>query len=191
MHSLSDDNLVQMYREGDMQAFDVIFDRHHATVYRWALALLRDAHKAEDLLQEAFAAAVHALPQYEPRGHFRAWLLRIVRNRCLNRIESERNRIVIVGSNVLEMVEPASAEPTPAEQAATTDAHRMIAGAMAELPARQREALALYALEQMPYDEIAEAMEMPINTVKTLIHRARAHLATRLEDHQKETSRGL
>lgn len=191
MSELSDDSLVRMYRGGDVQAFDVIFDRHHAMVYRWALALLRDTHKAEDVLQEAFAAAVQALPRYEPRGHFRAWLLRIVRNRCLNRIESDRPRLVIVGSPLLEVVEPVAPEPSPAEQAATSDAHRCIARAMAELPARQREALTLYALEQMPYDEIADAMEMPINTVKTLIHRARVHLATRLEEYRKETPRGL
>jgi len=191
MNPLTDDDLVRMYREGNVQAFDVIFDRHHLTVYRWALALLHDVHKAEDVLQEAFAAAAQALPRYESRGRFRAWLLRIVRNHCFNRIVSEGNRIVIAGSNVLEMLEPASNEPSPAERAAAKDEHQSIADAMAELPVRQREALTLYALEQMQYDEIAEAMEMPINTVKTLIHRARAHLAVRLEEYRKETHNGL
>ena len=79
------------------------------------------------------------------------------------------------------MVECASDAPGPPRRAEANEHAQIVRAAVAELPDRQREAIALYAFEQMTYREIAEVLDMPINTVKTLIHRARAALARALE----------
>ena len=89
---LTDDDLFLMFREGQAEAFDTLFDRHYLGVYNFARTMLREAGAADEILQETFLAVARAVKTYEPRGTFRTWLLRIVRNRCLNRTEAERAR---------------------------------------------------------------------------------------------------
>ena len=181
MRSISDDDLIRMYREGDAEAFGVLFDRHYASVYHFARTILGRFGGAEEMLQETFLAVARTAKAYTPRGRFRAWLMRIVRNRCLNRIASERARRAALIESGLGVVECASDAPGPPRRAEANEHAQIVRAAVAELPDRQREAIALYAFEQMTYREIAEVLDMPINTVKTLIHRARAALARALE----------
>jgi hypothetical protein len=75
--SASDDQLLDLYRQGDAAAFEVLFERHHAPVYHYARAMLVDAAASEDVLQDAFLAVARAARQYQPQGQFRPWLMRI------------------------------------------------------------------------------------------------------------------
>ncbi len=92
MADVSDDELLLMYREGDADAFDTLFDRYRAPVYNFARAMLNGSADAEDVMQEAFLAVARTARAYKPRGHFRPWLMRIARNLCLNRIHRQRAR---------------------------------------------------------------------------------------------------
>ena len=89
---LTDDDLLLMYRNGDVDAFDALFDRHHAAVYSFARTMLGDSLGPEEMLQEAFLTVARQAKKYEPRGRFRPWLMRIVRNRCLNRLAAVKAR---------------------------------------------------------------------------------------------------
>jgi RNA polymerase sigma-70 factor (ECF subfamily) len=182
MQDLSDDELMRLYREGSHDAFRTLFERYRAPVYNLARIMLNDPCRAEDLLQEAFVAVARAARRYEPRGRFRSWLLRIVRNRCLNLLESDRVRraIAVEGDPWVEPSARASSRVETAEQMT------LVRKAIAGLPDRQREALTLYAFDCMSYQEIATVLDMPINTVKTMIHRGRAALARAVEEAQEE-----
>ncbi|MGD2174367.1 MAG: RNA polymerase sigma factor [Candidatus Brocadiaceae bacterium] len=186
MDELSDDELVLMYCEGDADAFDTLFDRYHVAVYNFARMMLDGSPGAEDVLQETFMAVARAAGDYTPRGRFRAWIMRIARNRCLNRIEATRRRRDALGHVPLEVAEPASSAPRPPERLQSDERLEIVRRLVADLPERQREAIALYAYEGMAYREIAQTLDVPINTVKTLIHRGRATLARRFEDHSAE-----
>jgi len=188
MERISDDDLIRMYREGDAEAFDTLFDRYYTSVYNFARTMLGGAGGAEEVLQETFLAVAQTARTYTPRGRFRAWLMRIVRNRCLNRIESRRRQRAALAGSSLDVVEIASDDPPPARQAEANEQRAILRAAVASLPDRQREAIALYAFEQMTYREIAEVLEVPTNTVKTLIHRARANLARSLESPQGQSA---
>ena len=178
---ISDDELVSLFRDGDAEAFDMLFDRHRVSVYHFARTMLGDPASADDVLQETFLAVARAASRYVPRGRFRVWLMRIVRNRCLNRIESDRARRSALAEVDIGIVEPPSRDPTPPERVEMDEEMRLLQAAIGRLPDRQREALVLYAFERLAYREIAVVLDMPINTVKTLIHRARAALAQALE----------
>jgi len=180
MNDGSDDDLILMYRNGDLEAFDALFDRYHGPVYNFARSILGNADGAEEVLQETFLAAARAAASYTPRRRLRAWLMRIARNRCLNRIESDRARRAAIAESGLGAAEPAGNEPAPPDRAVTNERASVVRAAIARLPERQREAIVLHAFEQMTYREIADVLEMPVNTVKTLIHRARANLAQML-----------
>jgi len=189
MHDLSDDALMRLFQDGDEAAFHTLFERYRALVFNYARTLLHDDGRAEDVLQEAFLAVIRTAGRYEPRGHFRTWLLRIVRNRCLNRLESERLRRA-VSQDARNADRAASPAPSPVAQAEANERLALARAALEELPARQREALVLHAFDSMTYREIAEILDVPINTVKTIIHRGRAALARALEQAERE-SHGL
>jgi len=191
MDGITDDDLVRLYCDGEADAFDVLFDRHHAAVYNLARLILGDAGWAEDVLQETFLAAAEGLTGYAPQGRFRCWLMRIARNRCLNRLAAERLRRVALSAAGMAGEEAHDSSAGPAESAGASERAAIVRQAVAALPDRQREAIAMYALHQMTYREIAEVMDAPLNTVKTLIHRARAGLAERLQSLDEEQRNGL
>jgi RNA polymerase sigma-70 factor (ECF subfamily) len=184
---LSDDELMEMFRGGDVEAFDVLFDRYHAPVYSFARFMLNSSTGAEEIMQETLLAVARAAKSYEARGRFRAWIMGIVRYRCLAALESERARRAVIEGSAIELVDPASSEPPPPERIVRDERAAVVRRAISELPDRQREAIVLYAFEDMAYREIAEALGAPINTVKTLIHRARAGLARVLRESGGET----
>jgi RNA polymerase sigma-70 factor (ECF subfamily) len=187
MPDASDDDLIRMFRNGDADAFDVLFDRHYASVYAFARSTLSSRDGAEEILQETFLAVARTARTYTPRGRFKAWLMRIVRNRCLNRLASQRRRRAALGEGPLEPADPASPEPPPTRRAEQNETLAAVRAAMQQLPDRQREALALYAFDELTYAEVAEVLQMPAGTVKTLIHRARANLARVLEAPSEES----
>ncbi len=182
---VSDDELVAMYAGGDADAFDALFDRHHVAAYNLARFMLGDPGGAEEIMQETFIVLVRAAKRYEARGRFRAWLMGIVRNRCLVRVEAARARRAVMAESGFDFAEPASREPDPPERMGRDERAERMRRAIADLPERQREAILLYAYEDMAYREIAETLGTPINTVKTLIHRARASLARGLSRGRK------
>ena len=191
MSDLSDDDLMILFVDGDPEAFDVLFDRCGPAVYNFAFHMLNDAAQAEEILQETFLAVARSAKSYQPQGRFRTWLMRIARNRCLNAIDSECLRQTALAESSLTGIDPPSRQAPPDEQAEANETMTRVRHALADLPTRQREALALFAFEQMTYRQIAEVLAMPINTVKTLIHRARATLAAALDDEKKEPTDGL
>ncbi len=180
MNDITDDDLIRMYRDGDADAFDVLFQRYHTSVYNFARSILGDFGGAEEIMQDTFMAIAKTARNYQPQGRFKSWLMRIVRNRSLNRLESERRRRTAFVQSGLEFVDPVDDDPTPADNAAHHDQTALLRRLMKKLPDRQREALSLHAFEQMGYRDIAEILEVPLNTVKTLIYQARGRLANEL-----------
>jgi RNA polymerase sigma-70 factor (ECF subfamily) len=173
---VSDDELVGMYARGDTDAFDVIFDRYHVAVYNFAYHMLERASDAEEIMQEAFLAVARSAATYRPRGRFRSWLMSIARNLCLNRLQAERARRQALAEGGLVVLGRASA-PSPEDHVQAGEERCAVMCALRSLPERQREAVILHAFQGMSYREIAATLEMPIGTVKTLLHRARAALA--------------
>jgi len=183
---ISDDDLLTRYRAGDARAFDTLFERHYVSVYNFACVLLRNEADAEDVLQDTFLAVAKHADSYEATGKFKPWLMRIVRNRCFNRLETRRSRQERFVPLGLALVEPDSLTPGPPDAAILSEQLRLVREGITELPERQREALCLYAFEHMPYREIAAVLNVPMNTVKTLIRRARIALAKRVMSAEKE-----
>lgn len=166
---------------GDRQAFGRLVDLHKGSVYGLCVRLLRDREEARDAAQESFARAYAALATYDPAQPFAPWILRIARNHCLDLL---RRRLP--EAQRVELDAPAEGGP-PAEIAdpdavRSDDAleRRELAGtlerAVAALPPNYREVVHLFHVEHLSYKEIAAALDVPIGTVMTWLHRARARL---------------
>lgn len=155
---------------GDPKAPRELVERHYAELYRYAGALLRDRAAAEDAVQEAFGKAFAALGRY-PAGRIEAlslrpWLYRITLNVVRNAWRSGGREVPV----------PEPPEPPPVF-GADRDAWMDALAALERLPERQRVAVTLRYLEDLPYSGISEATGWPENTCKTLVRRGVARLA--------------
>ena len=139
---------------------------------RYARALLGHGADADDLVQDCLERAWSRRELYRPGSDLRAWLFTVMHNLFVNRYRANRRRAATVTLEADTLVAPESAE----------SAHTVndIERALQELPPAQREVLLLVALEQLSYDEVAAALDIPRGTVMSRLHRAREKLRTLL-----------
>jgi RNA polymerase sigma-70 factor (ECF subfamily) len=164
--------------QGDSAAFAELVRRHQAMVFSIACHYLQDRSLAEDLAQEVFLELYQALDRIESPAHLTFWLRRVTANRC---IDHGRKRLRRRELALEEVPEPAAADtsvdPLLLER---------LQQSLAVLPERQRMVLILRFQEGLGPAEIAEALEMPVNTVKSTLHRSLEELRKSLARKLKE-----
>lgn len=168
----------------DPQAFGALYQLYWPRVYRYVRGWVGDADEADDLAQDVFLRAMVALPGYRPTSApFLAWLMRIARNRALDRLRAARRRPLLslddqAASGLLESLEPAATSPVsqPAEHVARVELRQRLLAALEQLPADQRVAVVLVDIEGLTYDEAAAMTAVPPGTLKSRISRGRARL---------------
>ncbi len=183
----TDQEAVQRCLAGDTEAFSILVERYGGRVYNIALRITNDSDAAADCAQEAFIRAYRALHQYDPNLPFAPWLYRIATNASLNHVQRWHAHETPVGdSEFPEKTEPDEAGPE--SSALRREELGEVLAAMAELPPHFRAALTLRHLQQLSYQEVADALGIPLGTVKTHLHRARAALKVRLAARAKDRS---
>lgn len=166
-----DAELVARCRDGDREAFAELVREHQMAVYNIAHRMAGNADDAEDLAQAAFLKAYSALRNFRGECSFRTWVCQIVTRLCLDSIRARRRAPLL-----LERIDYGT---NPDWREAMVD-KQVLDEAVAALPPAYRAAIVLRHCEELSYQEIAEALRLPIGTVKTHISRARALLAKRL-----------
>lgn len=166
----TDLELVQSVRKGDRGAYGQLVDRHLRSVYSVALRILGQACEAEDVSQDTFLRAFERLDLFDDTRSFRNWLLKIAGNLAINRIRS-RGREHKLKLRLAETDEPDERGgdtdvPGPQEWAYWLD----------QIDDMQRSAIVLFHFHEMPYTEIAEVLQVPVNTVRTYLYRGRKRL---------------
>lgn len=141
---------------------------HHADLYRLAKWLLRDRDQAEDLVQETFVAALGSFHRFESGTNCRAWLVKIMYHTLSKRRRSD-GRLRIVSDTEEQIAETVAFEP-PTPQNVTEEE---VLEALERLPQRFQEIVILSDVEDMTYQEIAEALSIPTGTVMSRLHRGR------------------
>lgn len=151
-----------------------------------ALRLTREREDAQDLAQEALVRAYEAFDRFDGRN-FKAWVLRILTNLYINRYR-KRQREGLVGSlddeNVVEP--PAPLEDAPDRQVFDEMLGAEVEEAMAAVPEVFRTAVILSDIEGLSYEEVAQALDIPVGTVRSRLARGRAFLRNRLEQYARE-----
>jgi RNA polymerase sigma-70 factor (ECF subfamily) len=172
--------LVRRAVRGDREAFGLLVERHARTVHDVARRMLRDAHDAEEVAQQAFWNAWRAIGRFDVSRPFRNWVLRIATNLCRNRFAARRrDRETSTGWDGEGSDPPAPAARPAAE---TKDARERVRAAVEALPERYRLPAVLRFVHDLSLEEIAEVAETPVATVKTHLFRARALLEEALRD---------
>lgn len=155
------------------QRFEAEALPHLRSLYGTAYRMTRNAHDAEDLVQETFLRAYRAFDGFTPGSNIRAWLYTI-----LHRVRTDAFRRSRRSPQTVEMADEGPAVPPP--QDALAQGGEDLERALASLPDVFRNAVVLRDVEDMSYQEIARILDVPIGTVMSRIHRGRALLRTAL-----------
>jgi RNA polymerase sigma-70 factor, ECF subfamily len=149
---------------GDREACVQLVREHHAPIYRLLVHLSRDTHRAEDLVQETFAAAWARMSGFGGASSLRTWLYRIAYRKFLD--TQRRRGITSDAVAEIEFVRADAAMPGPLDAAIADEEARRLHAALAELPADEREVVVMHYLQQMKFEEIAEVLDVPAGTLR-------------------------
>jgi RNA polymerase sigma-70 factor, ECF subfamily len=182
----SDQQLVQRVQAGDKAAFDLLVRKYQHRVLKLVSRFVSDAAEAEDVAQEAFLKAYRALASFRGDSAFYTWLYRIAINTAKNALVSNRRRPVDFD---LDLQDPEQYDrharlkegDTPEGVLLTEEIRSVVERAMEQLPEDLRTAIVLRELEGLSYEEIAEAMDCPVGTVRSRIFRAREAIDKKLK----------
>ena len=184
--------LLALAQQGDPQALTqlVIGQQHY--VYSIAMSVLKNPEDAADLSQEAFIRLFRVLPQYNGESRFTTWLYRLVVNMCRDQLRREKRQVLVL---------PPAPEEEEADQVASVadddrwinpeqaldsqELRSQVRQALGQLEEHYRLVLTLYYFEDMKYTDIAEILDIPLNTVKSHIRRGKERLASILETQEQ------
>ncbi|HEY7625281.1 MAG TPA: sigma-70 family RNA polymerase sigma factor [Candidatus Limnocylindria bacterium] len=182
----SDQDVVKACLAGDANAYAAIVERYGGRVFNIAYRITGDTDAANDCAQEAFIRAYRALHQYDPALPFGPWLYRITTNASLNHVQRWHAH-----ENPVDELPEAPEDIDEGPEATTLRREQVseVVAAMNELPPAYRAALTLRHMQQLSYQEVSDALGIPLGTVKTHLHRARAALKARLAARDDERGR--
>jgi RNA polymerase sigma factor (sigma-70 family) len=172
----SDERLIALTRRGHHGAFDALVQRYQPRLLAFCRHMLGSQEDAEDVLQEVFTAAFNAMLADDRPINARPWLYRIARNRSLNHLRRPQP----TGQDSMDVFER-DGGTTTADTVHKREEFRQIVADVHELPETQRTALLLREIDALSYDQIAEAMDTTVPSVKSLLVRARVSLAEAAE----------
>jgi RNA polymerase sigma-70 factor (ECF subfamily) len=167
---VTDEELMRDVRKGSQPAFEALFERYRDGIWRFFRRRVTDAARAEELAQDTFVAILEGARRFEQRGSFRSYLFGAAYNVLL----ADRRKAGVRAVSRLE------SDPID-DRRSSPDPGIWIREAFARLDADEREILMLREYEQLSYEEIAGVLEIPINTVRSQLFRARAALKDALE----------
>lgn len=170
----SDDELMLLVRGGRHQAFDTLVSRHQTRMLRVAYRFLRDSHAAADAVQNTFVEVFVGVASYKPQGKLRSYLYRLLLNQC--RRVYRRSR---VEQRVHSMLPP---ETMTSDELVARERQHAVECALSRLPPKQRNVLLMRYTAELGYQEIADALDIPLGTVKSRIFEATARLRDLLEE---------
>ena len=177
-----DDALVAASQRGDQAAFGEIVRRYQRAVHRLAWSLTRNASDADDLAQETFVRAWGAMGRFERGQPLYPWLARIVTNQAFSLFRHRRRRPETSIEPLVEAGKQWGVDDDPADHSERSERDARLRECFGELAEEHQAVLALRAVQDLSYDEIARALNIPAGTVMSRLSRARAELKRRLAE---------
>lgn len=182
----ADQVLVERVQRGDRAAFDLLVLKYQHRIVKLVSRYVYDASEAQDVAQEAFIKAWKALPRFRGESAFYTWLYRIAINTAKNHLVALSRRPVVTGADPqdpeqYELAGRLADHDTPERLLLTDELGQTILRTIDELPDDLRTAILLREMDGLSYEEIAEAMDCPIGTVRSRIFRAREAVDARIK----------
>jgi RNA polymerase sigma-70 factor (ECF subfamily) len=185
------EDLMTRIAKGDADAFEVLVDRHQASILNLIYRFIGDRTQAKDLAQEVFIRVWQAAKTYKPEAKLTTWIYRITTNLCFNELKSARrkrwfsfNRSDEYSENTLEQT-LADSSPSAEDLLLSKERSRQISDALQSLPDNQRMALVLKRYDGLSYQEIAQVIGCSVSAVESLLVRAKRTLQEKLKNYEK------
>jgi RNA polymerase sigma-70 factor, ECF subfamily len=188
----SDESLMLRYRDGDVRAFELLVTRHRKPLFNFILRFVRDTAAAEDVTQETFLRLVKGADAYERQAKFTTWLYTIARNLCVDAARRGKHRKAAsldapIGdedgsASLLDLVPDGGAAVD--RQAQSKELRLRLQQAIEALPDEQREIFLLREVADLQFNEIANVIGCPENTVKSRMRYALEKLREALEEYR-------
>jgi RNA polymerase sigma-70 factor (ECF subfamily) len=156
-------SLLERFAKGDLEAFEELFRQFQSQVYAWIARIVRDRGVAEDLTVETFWRIYRSRTSFDPQGNFGAWAYRIATNLALNHIRRKRPE-----EELAESVRQAESPDLAVQNEMASQIKRVFLG----LPRKLQVTVTMALLDERPYAEVAEALGVPLGTVKSRVFRA-------------------
>ena len=191
VRSSAEDAFLEKLKAGDAAAFDTLVTRYASDIYALLFRLTENAEEAGDLTQETFLSALKAVKKFRGEADLKTWLFRIAINESRNRFRwwqrRRRDKTVSLdapcGAGEMPLSETVSSNfSNPEQETLRREREKILLKALNDLPDIFREAIVLCDIEGFSYEEIAQALEINIGTVKSRIARGREELRKKLED---------
>lgn len=177
--------LIRSAQAGDRDALITVLRSIETHVYRTAYYILGNEQDAMDAAQEALIRIYSKINTYEEKALFKTWVQRIVTNICIDKFRRSKPTVSIEEHNMVFRT-----ESNVEEAMISSDVAKEIQQAIEKLPEQHRAVVVLRYMQDFSYSEIADSLNLPLNTVKSYLFRARHQLQTLLHDYQKGGVRG-
>jgi RNA polymerase sigma-70 factor (ECF subfamily) len=180
--SITDADYVRRLQRGETEAFEMLVRRHEKTIFNLVYRMLGDYDEAAEVSQEVFLSAYRAIGQFRGDANFSTWLYRIALNHTSTRrktlIRRQQRNVAI------EDTEPVrDLQPGPAETMEKKEIRERVQRALNSLEPDDATVILLRDLQDIPYEEVARLLEIPVGTVKSRLHRARQALKSQLASY--------
>src|SRR5215510_1736117 len=185
MEPVNERALVERCRSGDEGAFEELVDRYKGLVFALIARTVQDRSRAEDLAQDVFLRVHRGLPYFRGEARLSTWIYRIVANVCA---QDYGRAAPTVSLDALQAdgAPPRAAQPSVADrQFGDLELRDRLEKAIARLPANYRLLVAAHYLEGVRYEDLADALQQPLGTIKTQLYRAKQQLRRMLETEFK------
>lgn len=196
MSDLSDEELLRAYRDGDPEAFKVLFHRYRGPLFNFLLRRVGDRGRAEELYQDSWTKVIERCSAFRGDSKFSTWLYTIARNACID----HQRKMKFRGHASLDQTQRGASNPmvervanpglAPDQLAAGQALRERIRIAVEELPEEQREVFLLRQLQGLGFKEVAEVVGAPVNTVKSRMRYALERLQLGLDDLREQAGKG-
>ena len=171
---LTDTRVLELVRaERRDEAIAQLLPAFRRKVFGLAYSFLRNREAAEDVTQDVFIKVWRALPRFDGRASVSTWIYTIARNASLSALRARHPQSSLSDPEAMEAVE--AIDPAPSADAMVDRA--ALLRLVDQLPTKQRQVVMLFYMEEQSHEEVATMLSMPVGTVKTLLHRARASLS--------------
>jgi RNA polymerase sigma-70 factor (ECF subfamily) len=179
---ISDAECVRRVQRGETDAFETLIRRHEKTIFNLVYRMLGDTEEAAEVSQEVFLSAFRAAGQFRGDANFSTWLYRIAINHASTRRKTlnSRQRKVVPIESADSLHDP---EPGPLEILEQQEIREKVQFALNQLEPEDAAVILLRDLQDVPYNEVAHVLEIPVGTVKSRLHRARQALKSRLRSY--------
>ena len=190
---LSDERLVERYRAGRTEAFEVLLERYRLELFHFLVRMTGSRSLADDVFQEAFLQVHVSIDSFETDRRFKPWLFTIAANKARDQLRRSHRR---PESPLMAPVDPGADAgpafidlmqddtPLPDEHASRTETQERVRQAVDQMPEHLREIIVLSYFHRFPYQEIAQMLGIPLGTVKSRLHAAVALFADRWREAQ-------